>query len=241
MRLTILDRLRFLGGISTLYVGVLFAVVGALGVWQADWRGLGYLVRPVATVPGRVLRVDSTDYSTEDYDVHEITFSYVRAGRRQLGTCYSTDAQWRPGQVAPVQYCPGRPALARLRGTNNGPFGLWGLVIGPLLGILGLLPAVSRGRQAWRQLAVLGDAGFTQATYQRTEAITPRNDDSENYLMHYAYQAGGQAHALVLETSHPDHYQGSEPLAYQQAQPGNAVLLVLLPAFLQRRLTPTAL
>jgi hypothetical protein len=235
MRLTFLDRVRFAYSHFELWFGLVFILIGAGTLTQGDWESFYFWFGPVATVPGRVVSVYSTNFSVDDCAVWGFTYRYPAAGMEWAGNSFGIDSTLRPSQPAKIEYSLSHPAISRLKGTSSAPLGTGGLLLSLVFMGAGLWMGLTRVYHVRRLLAIADDMATTEAVYERTSTEIWQ-DDEKHYMFHYTYQVFYQRYTLCVKAVSfaPSHKQ--EWVVFQKANPTNAVLESSLPTFIRNKL-----
>ena len=76
----------------------------------------------LATTRGEVVRTEPTSSRVNGRRVHHVVFAYEVDGRSFEGLCYSTGDRPAAGSEATVEYVPGEPTTARIRGMRTAAF-----------------------------------------------------------------------------------------------------------------------
>ncbi|HET9503669.1 MAG TPA: DUF3592 domain-containing protein [Hymenobacter sp.] len=238
MKLTSKEIIHLFARSLLLWFGLPFIAVGLYVVTASDWLGVHFYFTPLASVPGRVVGSQETNFAIDEERVYETFYRYQVQGQALVGSSFSTVAPMRPDTTAEVEYCLNRPSLSRLKNTNTGPFGFMGLIAGLVFICMGSTIVSKTLLAKWRILAILKDIAVTQAICQKLEAKAFRSDDTkDDYVAHYLYRANGHQYMHLSETIENNIVGKNELIAYQQNAPDNAVLVADLPPFLQAKIS----
>jgi hypothetical protein len=237
MRLTIKDIIRLFASSFVTWFGLIFFAVGLSALTASDWLSVYFYFTPLASVPGRVAASQETTFAIDEARVYETFYRYQVQGHKLVGSSFATTTPMRPDTVAEVEYCLNQPTYSRLKNASTAPFGLTGLLTSLVFICVGLSTALKAILPNWRLLALLKDVASTEATCQMLKSKKPPSEEDEaTFVAHYVYRVGRQQHMHLFETSETNKFGIKEPIAYQQANPDNAVLIASLPKFLQAKL-----
>ncbi|MGI4862283.1 MAG: hypothetical protein ACRYFZ_00050 [Janthinobacterium lividum] len=237
MELTSKETIRLFARSFLLWFGLLFFIVGLYALTASDWLSVYFHFTPLASVPGRVVGSQETNFAIDEDRVYETFYRYQVQGQGLVGSSFATTTPMRPDTIAEVEYCLNRPTLSRLKNASMAPFGFMGLITSIVFICGGLIIASKPILANWRILAILQDPAVMEAVCQKLEPKIYRSEDDKNaFVAYYIYQLNGQQYTHLFETSEAVKVGAKELIAYQQTAPDNAVLVADLPPFLQAKL-----
>jgi len=237
----LLVRLRLLFGGSASQAGWFFLGFGMIFFWvfvcNADLTSWTRFRGPLATVEGIV--TDSRDTGASEggskgsrgTPIYENEFKFVVNAREYQGVSYATGRQMRARQKVTVEYVPGKPEFARIRGMRASEFGPEVLLVTifPLAGLGMVVASLKKGLKACDLLAHGVQTTGNQISKEPTNAKVNKR---EVYKFTFSFKtADGENHAAVSRTSLVERCENptAEPLVYDPKNPERAVLLDNLP------------
>jgi hypothetical protein len=184
--------------VRTVFGGVMvligWIVLGIGGVFAAVFLRMAEpLFDPLDTarrvIEGRVTAVEQTSVQVNKVDVQAVRFEFPVGERQVQGISYTTGGAPAVGSSVPVEYAPGHPGSARVRGMRSAPFpsavrtvlvmpaaGAVVLLLGMMLG-LRTLRLLRHGVLARAQL-VASEPTNTKINNQRVHRLTFRWRDA---------------------------------------------------------------
>ncbi|MCF7837720.1 MAG: DUF3592 domain-containing protein [Candidatus Marinimicrobia bacterium] len=143
-------------------------------------------------IEARVTAAEATSFRENEQRVYRYAFDYTGPdGIRRTGMSYRTGGPVHAeGELVPLEYLPGRPAVARLAGGRLSPFG-WGaaaVAVFPLVG-LGMLFFALRTRARIRFL--LRHGFFSLGRIETVEPTNVRVNNQLRYRVRLVYDADG--------------------------------------------------
>jgi hypothetical protein len=233
---------NLLGGFMNQFGWAWLGITGIF-VWfflpNADVSGLYYFRGDLATVPGRVTASEETNFSENEVDVYAHTYRFATEdGVERDGVSYDTGRRLDAGAEVTVEYVPGEPSVARIRGMRRAPFGIEGWGGAFLLGMLGLFTLVGVGflaagvRRGVKANRLLGSGRIALARLKEKWATNTRVNKRRVWAFGFEFEGEDRrTHHVTAKTHQVDRLSDprGEFLLYDPVEPSTAVLLDNIP------------
>ncbi len=243
MHLTTEDKLRIFISDASAFIGILFSGGGllfaSLTLNMTDFSSLPMACVQLEETMGKVITALPTNVSVNDSTVIEYTYQYRSGGHLYTAHSFSELAHLPGGSPVTVEYLPGQPSFARIRGMSNAALPLWSLLLLLVFVFIGAGILYLNWRRMRRMMALAANPFVTQGICHRIEDLDKKDDEGrKTYRSHYQYSVGGQfyTHSLTLNSTETAEYGVEEPLVAQLDQPRHAYLARDLPDFIWQRL-----
>jgi len=237
----LLIRLRLLFGGTSAQMGWFFLGFGMIFFWlfvfRGDFKSWTQFRGPLATAEGTV--TDSRD--THDSEggskgsrgtpIYENEFKFVVDDRKYEGSSYAVGRELRIGQKVKVEYVPGKPQFARIRGMRSNLFGP-GVLFVMIFPLVGIGIAVNGLRQGLKACDLLANGVQTTGNMISKEATNVKTNGRQVYKFSFSFKTpDGAVHTAVSKTQVTERFEnpGAEPLVYDPNNPERAVMLDNLP------------
>ena len=244
-------KVRLLFGGFTNQFGWFFFGFGMIFVWifgmQADLTGWLVFGGDLATAPGRIIRVEDTNMTVNEQEIHAIQYSFTVDGVERTGVSYDTGSPSEGANVI-VEYPAGDPDAHRIAGMDRSPVPIWAIFvfIFPIVGLCFMVPGVIRGLRGAR---LLRDGKLAVGKLVDRKATNTQINDQTVYKYTFEFTADdGQVYPVTAKTHrhgvldgedpanlpasveyHGDPEDTVEPLVYDPMDPKRAAILDGLP------------
>lgn len=188
-------------------LSAMLSIFSLVPVANCDLPGWLYFRGPLETAPGRVVHVERDGMFAERRSLNttrpilRCDFEFEQGGQRFTGRSYTSAAEVSEGAACEVEFAPGKPGRARIRGMRSAPFGL------DVLFFL-LLPALAFGllvcsqQRAKRVLRLLEDG---QPATGRLLELVRHMRGKRTARVEYALR-GGELASVEIEAQTPALY-----------------------------------
>jgi hypothetical protein len=206
-----------------------------LFVCRADLTSWYRFRDPLQTVQGRVTGSSKTGATeggrrSRGTPIYKNEFAYFVDGNQYRGISYATGVGPRAGTAITVEFAPGRPNIARIRGmrTNVFPGMVLFVTIFPLAGLGIVLSGLRRGFKA---CAFLANGVLTSGKLTLKSATNVRVNNRPVYKFAFVFttQRGEVCTAETKTAAARFENDSPEPVLYDPTEPQQAVLLNDLP------------
>lgn len=224
-------------GIPFFFGGILFFLVFASSV---DFTSPFVFSSHNPRTEGRLVAKSPTGASSNKQRIYEYAYRYQVGAASFEGISFDTDSGDVEGSPVTVLYLARDPGTSHLEGMGRAPFGLHVallIAIFPAIGLAMLMFALRRYRQA-RHLVQNGV--LTTGQVVRKVATSTKINDQTVYKVFFQFRSrDGRLHEACVSTHEPDKLgdEAQEPLVYDAARPGEAILLDTLPCAIRSLLT----
>ncbi len=188
---------------------------------------------------GVVTDVNPTNISVNEKTVVEYRFFFTYTGKTYKGISYSTEHNCKAEQSVPVEFKPDDPSVARIKGMDLKPVGLFALFIYifPAIGLSFLFLAIKRGIPAIKALKC---GLITRGTFVRMESTGGSINNQTIFDVYFTfkditgreYTAKGSTHKTWLVQDEPE-----ERIIYDPGDPANAVVIDAMPSAVKKFLS----
>jgi hypothetical protein len=236
-------KLTELFGGTNAFIGWFFLLVGLPFAWifaangdYSGWRYHGAL----QTATARASACRGTNFSEggsnhrRGHPVYETEFFFQDSGRTIVSSSYGWDC-YQAGQDAPVEFPPGRPDLARVRGMRRAlmPPSVVFVLIFPLIGLIFVVVSLRTGLRDIRllQIGVVG-----RGTVVGKRATNTRVNNRILYELDMAFKdAFGKTARFKTRTCFPEvlEAEGAHNVFYDPDRPEDAIAVDTLPESLR--------
>lgn len=159
---------------------------------------LGVFPDQPAIARGTVRAIETTGMTENDEPIRAIRFGFVVDGVEHKGVSYARGPTVPDGAAVTIEYVPGDPATARVRGMRSRPFGNGAAVVlvFPLLGFALTAYGLRTGRRAVR---LLRDGELAQGRLVGKEVTGAKVNDQRVHKLTFVFADvdGSERHAVV--------------------------------------------
>jgi hypothetical protein len=219
------------GCLSRTLVCVFFLIAVAFGLRE-------YLVEKTAfrnarVVKGTVTGSGYTNWSFNETEQLEVSFSYPWAGKQYQGFSYTTRGGWTNGSEVDVEVNPDNPNHARIAGLDYAQFHFF--VYGPLiLAILLLISAVLGTLKAYRWGRLLENGLVAEGEVEVVDEVKQGKSDSDKVnaftKMRISFtDAEGNTHQVNTQLTGKMRGDDKKILFYDRKRPTRILLLQQIP------------
>ncbi len=217
--------------------GAIFFSFGMVFVWAFglnmhpidNWR----LSNESETTFGVIEEATFTNSTVNEVPVFRYRFRYQPGdGPALVAECYTIGKQWSAGNKAEVQYLPGNPEVACLKGASISMFPIWVMalvIIFPLVGLGLLLPSLISG---WGKIKLLRFGVVTGAKKLFANATNMKVNNVPVMKFSYEFQDNlGMVYTGSSKTTGMGYIgdEAVEPVLYLPSNPKKSTLVDALP------------
>ena len=232
-------KITELFGDTTAFIGWMFVLVGMPFVWifgmNSDFSGWRYRGQ-LETAAARVSACRGTSFTEGGrnhrggHRVYETEFFFQDHGKTIVASSYGWSC-YQAGQDAPVEFPPGRPELARIRGYRRAILDPWGgfVFIFPLIGLV--LVVVSL-RQGLRDIRLLSAGIVSRGAVVGQRATNTTVNNRRVWELDVSFKdAFGKPVLFKTRTCFPEKLtaEGAHTVFYDPDRPEDAIAVDSLP------------
>lgn len=228
--------LAWMGLGFTLFGGAMFGLFASASDFSSAFVFSSHNPR----VEGVLIAKAASGASSNKRRIYEYAYRYQVGGGEFGGTSFDTDNGAVPGSAVTVQYLARDPTTSRLEGMDKAPFGPHVALMVAIFPATGLAMLYFAGKRYRKYRYLVQHGVLTTGKVVRKEPTITKVNGKLVYEVFFRYRSGdGVLREACVSTHQTDNLgdEAQEPLVYDAARPGQAVLLDAMPPAIRRLVT----
>jgi hypothetical protein len=190
-------------------------------------------------VAGQLIDKSPSSAMVNKRRIYQYHYRYQLGAARYEGLSFELENGSSAGSPVLVQYAAGNPARSRIAGMRLAPFGMSTALMVAIFPAIGLVMLFFAGTRYRRYLYLVRFGVLTTGKVVRKTATSTRINQKTVYEVYFRYQSADGVEREACISTHLTEKLGDEarePLVYDAARPGRAVLLDTMPPSIRAQL-----